>query len=153
MYIYTMLSNRFFWTLENQMKGLCCCFLWTIFGGWIWPKRQFFQGFKLWWELYICILPWHSAVTICVGKLPFRHVYFQVRSFVEGKTTTLVGYTVSRFGICLLQWFVVWQFEEYYITQHRHMQGLVCLQGKILGGQFESNSSDGKQVGSILERC
>ena len=35
--------------------------------------------------LYICILPWHSAVTICVGKLPFRHVYFQVRSFVEGK--------------------------------------------------------------------
>ena len=45
--------------------------------------------------IYICILPWHSAVTICVGKLPFRHVYFQVRSFVEGKTTTLVGYTAA----------------------------------------------------------
>ena len=64
-----MLSNRFFWTLENQMKGLGCCFLWTIFGGWIWPKRQFFQGFKLWWELYIYM---YSAMAFCGHNLCWK---------------------------------------------------------------------------------
>ena len=41
----------------------------------------------------------YSAMAFCghnlCWKLTFRHVYFQVRSFVEGKTTTLVGYTAA----------------------------------------------------------